>query len=432
MGTFAKTNNTIMRNFAFLFIVLSLAFTSCSEENVYDKSVIDGKTTQVSNSKFLVEKTDIEKLLTDFFHQPAMTRTNQSFPKIISIDPVKTNLIATRSSSSMNIPDNLLYFVKLADSSTVIVSGDKRAEPIYAHFKNIDLKINGNGELDRQDSLPDMVIYLIENYIVDVKNKTKDNDQLNSYYADNQGVTTRSGNSKTEEIQPKLAYRFTDAYKYNESNRNYNLFTSQDIKPWTIHALCVAIPDYVEIRSFDNYKLKASWKKAKKLNVIQLQGDLFHDFVAMSNKIPLFNFFPDSEISAVVAFNAIKNFFSGADGIPSLSYDRDWYNMLNNLRLETGISYISGFRDRKHPTFFRRTSYHNPGFFLADGYKKIGNDYYIHVVGPIGNKGIVSGYILDFNRNNAGRFEHTHWKEWYGTPYKTAALNIHTTKYLPQ
>ena len=44
----------------------------------------------------------------------------------------------------------------------------------------------------------------------------------------------------------------------------------------------------------------------------------------------------------------------------------------------------------------------------------------------------VSGYVLDFNRKNAGRFQDTHWTEWYGTPYKTNTLNIHTTKYLPQ
>lgn len=133
-----------------------------------------------------------------------------------------------------------------------------------------------------------------------------------------------------------------------------------------------------------------------------------------------------------MAFEAVKNFFSGADGIPSLSYDTDWFNMLNNLRLETGISYIYGYRDRKHPTFFRHTSYYNFSFFLADGYKKINGDYYIHVVGPIGNYGIVSGYVLDFNRKNAGRFQDTHWTEWYGAPYKTRTLNIHTTKYLPQ
>lgn len=128
--------------------------------------------------------------------------------------------------------------------------------------------------------------------------------------------------------------------------------------------------DGKEIRSFDKYQLKASWKRAKKLDVTQLKGDMYTDFVEMSNRIPQFKLMPNSEISGLMAFEAVKNFFSGADGIPSLSYDTDWFNMLNNLRLETGISYIYGYRDRKHPTFFRHTSYYNFSFFLADGYKK--------------------------------------------------------------
>ena len=67
---------------------------------------------------------------------------------------------------------------------------------------------------------------------------------------------------------------------------------------------------------------------------------MYTDFVEMSNKIPRVEFMPNSEISGFMAFDAVTNFFSGADGIPSLSYDTDWFNMLNNLRLETGISYI--------------------------------------------------------------------------------------------
>ena len=97
---------------------------------------------------------------------------------------------------------------------------------------------------------------------------------------------------------------------------------------------------------------------------------MYTDFVEMCNRIPQIKWVENTEISGFIAFEAVKNFFSGADGIPSLSYDTDWFNMLNNLRLETGISYIYGYRDRRHPTFFRHTSYHNFSFFLADGYKK--------------------------------------------------------------
>ena len=414
-----------------LFLLSAFIFFSCNKDDVCNDFVQNENNVQISESFFNVERSDIEKIVNDFFYKSADTRSHDNTYNIVAIDSVNTEDIITRSDPEANPPRTLLYFVKLADGSTIIVGGDKRAEPVYAHFENIELNTNDEREFEKQDSIPYMVVALIENYIVDVKNKTKDNSLLNSYYGNNQYIATRSNNSGEDEVLPKLAYRFTDAYTYNEKNNNYNLFTSQDIRPWTIHALCVAIPDHVEIRSFDKYTLKASWKKAKKLNISQLKGDMFQDFVAMSDKIPMFTIIPNSKISGLIAFNTIKKFFSGADGIPSLSYDTDWYNILNNLRLETGISYISGYRDRKHPTSFRKTSYHNPGFFLADGYKKIGSDYYIHVVGPVGNHGIVSGYVLDFNKKNAARFQHTRWREWYGTPYKTEALNIHTTKYLP-
>lgn len=321
-----------------VFLLSIIVLFSCDKEDMYNKGLINGKLLQISERKFIVEKDDIEKIISDFFYQPINTRSHDDACKIVAIDSIKADHITTKSNSAVNVPHNLLYFVKLADGSTMIVGGDKRAEPLYAHFENLDLRINDEGELVGQDSIPDMVVYLIENYIVDIKNKTKDNDQLNSYYNNNQDIETRSGNSNIDEIQPKLAYRFTDAYKYNKKSDNYNIFVSQNIKPWTIHALCVAIPDNVEIRSFDKYTLKASWKKAKKLDVAQLQGDMYQVFVAMSNKIPDFSFMPNSILSGNIAFSFIKNFFSGADGTPSLSYDTDWYNMLNNLRLKTGIS----------------------------------------------------------------------------------------------
>ena len=377
---------------------------------------------------FNVTRSDIEKVVSDYFYS-TQTRAKESSCEIAEIDTISNNAIsATRATNDR--AHNLLYIVRISDGSTIIVGGDKRAEPVYAHFDNLNLKINEKGEFVG-DSIPEIIGNLMENYIVDVKNKTTNNNQVNSYYSNRQQLNTRAGDSN-DEVLPKLAYRFTDAYKYNENHKNYNTFSSQDIRPWTIHALCIAIPDGKEIRSFDKYQLKASWKQAKKLDVTQLKGDMYTDFVEMCNRIPQIKWVENTEISGFIAFEAVKNFFSGADGIPSLSYDTDWFNMLNNLRLETGISYIYGYRDRRHPTFFRHTSYHNFSFFLADGYKKIKGDYYIHVVGPIGNYGIVSGYVLDFNRKNAGRFEHSHWTEWYGVPYKTNTLNIHTTKYLPQ
>lgn len=408
---------------SFLLLLAVIVLFSCNNEEFND--VKENLSATLSTESFNVTKSDIEKIVADYTVSTA-TRSGDGFARIVNIDTI-SNGVDIQTRGATDSPRNFLYVVKLSDGSTLIVGGDKRAEPVYASFSNLNIEINDKSELVG-DSIPDIVGFLVENYIVDVKNKTTDNNQLNKYYSGKQALSTRATDSN-EEVLPKLAYRFTDAYNYKEGQNNDNVFTSQDIRPWTIHALCVAIPDGKEIRSFNSYALKASWKQAKKLNVTQLTGDMYKDFVEMSNTIPIFPLFPNSNISIKGALESIKKSFSGADGIPSISYDEDWYNILNNLKLETGISFIYGCRDRKHPTFFRHTSYYNFSFFLADGYKKINNDYFIHVVGPIGNHGIVSGYVLDFNRTHATRFAHTYWTEWYGAPYVTATCNIHTTKY---
>ena len=412
-----------------IFFCLATVLFSCSRENL-SENLIDQKGQQVNEFKFAVEKDDVEKIVRDF-SQPVSTRSYKGTCKIATIDTISNNQVTTRSNTGVDTPRNLLYLVKLENGSLMIIGGDKRAEPLYASFDNLDLRIDNEGKLVSNDSIPDMVVGLLENFIVDVKNKVKHNNQINSYYDNNRDVATRSITSTGDEVKPKLAYRFPESFKFNAHNNTYNLFYSQDIKSWTIHALCVAIPDHVEIRRFGNYKLKASWKKAKKLNVNQLSGDMFDDFVNMRERIPFYDRSNPEDVGPI-AFSAASSYLSRADGIPSLSFDTDWYNMLNNLRLETGISYVYGYRDRKHPTFFRHTSYYNFGIFLADGFKKVRDVYYIHVLGPIFDNGIVSGYVLDFNRANASDPQHTRWTEWFGTPYKTGTLNIHTTKYVPK
>lgn len=101
---------------------------------------------QISESSFDVERTDIEKIVNDFFYQSAGTRSHDNTYNIVAIDSVTTEDIITRNGSEANHPRKLLYFVKLADGSTIIVGGDKRAEPVYAHFENIELSINDKRE----------------------------------------------------------------------------------------------------------------------------------------------------------------------------------------------------------------------------------------------------------------------------------------------
>ena len=115
-------------------LLISLVFLfSCNEEE---------KTTTASN-KFNVDKKDIEMVVNDF-----TAKTSKDGLHIVSIDSILNHEHTTRGGST-NTPQNLLYFVKLSDNSTVIVAGDKRAEPVYAHINNLELKF-GNGKLLNQ------------------------------------------------------------------------------------------------------------------------------------------------------------------------------------------------------------------------------------------------------------------------------------------
>ena len=134
----------------------------------------------------------------------------------------------------------------------MIVAGDKRVEPVYAFLDNIQLSIDEHGSLFSQDTVPNFIEMLVENYIADARNCVKNNSHNNFYFEGYTSVdhTNDLRSIDDEGIEPKLNYRFTDSYKYDESHNVYNDFSSQDIRPWIIHTLCIAIPDRVEIRSF--------------------------------------------------------------------------------------------------------------------------------------------------------------------------------------
>ena len=240
-----------------LLLLSVIAFFSCSNEEIYNEK--ENVSQNLPEEKFNITQSDIEKIVTDYCYS-TRTRAKGSSCEIAEIDTISNNA-NSGTRATINRPHNLLYVVRMSDGSTVIVGGDKRAEPVYAHFDNLNLKINEKGEFVG-DSIPEIIGNLMENYIVDVKNKTTANNQVNSYYSNRQQLNTRAGDSN-DEVLPKLAYRFTGAYKYNENHKNYNTFSSQDIRPWTIHALCIAIPDGKEIRSFDKYQQRLHGNKQR-------------------------------------------------------------------------------------------------------------------------------------------------------------------------
>ena len=108
-----------------LFLLSAFIFFSCNKDDVCNDFVQNENNVQISESFFNVERSDIEKIVNDFFYKSADTRSHDNTYNIVAIDSVNTEDIITRSDPEANPPRTLLYFVKLADGSTIIVGGDK-------------------------------------------------------------------------------------------------------------------------------------------------------------------------------------------------------------------------------------------------------------------------------------------------------------------
>ncbi|MDY3851529.1 MAG: Spi family protease inhibitor [Prevotella sp.] len=114
-----------------------IAFFSCNNEEIYNEK--ENVSQNLPEEKFNVTQSDIEKVVTDYFYS-TQTRAKGNSYEIAEINAISNNANSTTRATNDN-PHNLLYIVRMSDGSTVIVGGDKRAEPVYAHFDNLNLKI---------------------------------------------------------------------------------------------------------------------------------------------------------------------------------------------------------------------------------------------------------------------------------------------------
>lgn len=125
-----------------LLLLSVIAFFSCSNEEIYNEK--ENVSQNLPEEKFNITQNDIEKIVTDYCYS-TRTRAKGSSCEIAEIDTISNNA-NSGTRATINRPHNLLYVVRMSDGSTVIVGGDKRAEPVYAHFDNLNLKINEKGE----------------------------------------------------------------------------------------------------------------------------------------------------------------------------------------------------------------------------------------------------------------------------------------------
>lgn len=104
-----------MKKVLFLFAIAVVVLSSCRENELRDDVYLSNSEGNTSNlqkrERFKVKKSDVEKIVDDFFDQNSM-RSTTSHPKISSINIVKSRLTQIRSetsSSDETILSNLLF-----------------------------------------------------------------------------------------------------------------------------------------------------------------------------------------------------------------------------------------------------------------------------------------------------------------------------------
>lgn len=371
-----------------IILLISLVFLfSCNEEE---------KTTTASN-KFNVDKKDIEMVVNDF-----TAKTSKDGLQIVSIDSILNHEHTTRGGST-NTPQNLLYFVKLSDNSTVIVAGDKRAEPVYAHISNIELKF-GNGKLLNQNEVPESFKYMLGVSAASIMNSVNNESKANPNWTAN---TTRATEDADYILPSKCKVTWGQGYPFN-------LQSPSIVKPITKEPLgdrgksyagCVTIATaqaltvfYEDFRIFKGYRLKTSWKTLKK----RISRDYFYDqdeIDDISNIVKRIAenigiSYNNDGTAGTDTKNAIKfldRYLGGAYG-----HDSDWGKIESNMRDNScGISFLSG-QPQSNGWFWKVIGIDMPSLtghcMLLDGYKKVNGRTLFYI--NFGWNGSYNGYFL--------------------------------------
>ena len=241
-----------------IILLISLVFLfSCNEEE---------KTTTADN-KFRVDKKDIEMVVNDF-----TAKTSKDGLHIVSIDSILNHEHTTRGGST-NTPQNLLYFVKLSDNSTVIVAGDKRAEPVYAHINNLELKF-GNGKLLNQNEVPESFRYMLGVSAASIINSISSNSEVNPNWTAN-STRTSEDSENTQPSKCKVAWGEGNPFNLkspasNGENSSEGKALAGSTTIATAQALTVLCEDF---HIFKGYRLKTSWGTLRTRNTFSNQDE---------------------------------------------------------------------------------------------------------------------------------------------------------------
>lgn len=375
-----------------IFLLISLVFLfSCNEEE---------KTAIAVNNEFCVNKRDIEKVVNDF-----TTKTTRGGSlQIVSVDSLSNQEQTTRGIESTNFPQNLLYFVKLSDNSTVIVAGDKRAEPVYAHISNIELKFS-NGRLLNQNEVPESFKYMLGVSAASIMNSVSSNSEANPNWTANTTRTTEDA----DYIQPsKCKVEWGQGSPFNLQSPF--IITPVSMEPLGDHgrfyAGCVTIATaqaltvfYEDFRIFKGYRLKTSWKVLKKRKWYSnfYNQDEIEDIsnivkrIAENIKIEYNSKNGGAGTDTKNAIKFLDHYLGGAYG-----HDSDWGKIESNMKDNPcGISFLSG-NPQSHGWLWKKLGIDMPSLtghcMLLDGYKKVNGRTLFYI--NFGWNGGGNGYYL--------------------------------------
>ena len=391
----------------FLFLSFSVLLLACSKDEPNNRKTGDQGNVTTGQSVFQVNKEDIEKVVTAFLKQPASSRQTGTVPTIVAIDSLKTGEELSRNAKGGYFPQNLLYFARLADGSTVVLAADKRAEPVYAHFNNLELKFDKNGRLTAQADMPEPWLFLIGTAAASVLDKVETKTTVNAHW----DVSKTRASSADDEVQPsKCSVTWGQGYPLNMlSPASNGKFADRGraaagcIPIAIAQALTVLKADFTV---FKGYELKTSWAslKTKQTNTAfgnqNEKDDMAHIVKQIAKHIDVP--YQDHEAAGTNMKRAMDFFLRYLGG--AYGRDENWDHVAPNMKDNShGLSFLSGHEQsngwlwKKLGLPISETSEH---CMLLDGYIKKNGETLFYV--NFGWSGKGNGYYL---------CDHKMWKE---------------------
>lgn len=366
---------------------------SCSGEDNIRKETLSN----VGINNFHVSRNDIDKVVSGYLNE-SDTRSFNKSNSIVGVDSICFQSRPTRSTNDSIKPNNLLFFVKISDGSTVVVAGDKRAEPIYAHINSVDLKFK-DGQIVDQNLLPDDFLFMLGVMASSVYNKMTTESSCNPHWISSQ---TRSSTISEELIASKCKVKWGQGEPFNlqsPSSAGVNAINGRAAAgcvPIAIaQALTVLRNDF---GVFKGYTLKTSWRQLKS----RTYGSWFYNSnerTDISNVVKKIaenigtSYHNDGSAGTDTkdAVNFLSSYLGG-----QFSYDTNWENTKNNMKNNAyGLSVFSGHPKSKG-WLWKRLGIDMPSLtghcMLLDGYKTSNGTtlYYIN----FGWDGLCNGYYL--------------------------------------